>query len=186
MSDVNYGPLAPLIGTWEGNKGRDIAPEPDGQEENLYSETIIFEAIGGVKNAGVQTLAAVRYHQVVCRQSNGEVFHNETGYWIWDADHMTVMQSLTIPRGVCVLAGTAVDRVSYCDTETDFEVQAKCDDASWGILQSPFMTEKAKTLQFNHRMTVKDDEFSYCQTMVLDIYGKSFDHTDENTLRRCQ
>ncbi|MBL1352143.1 MAG: hypothetical protein COA61_002220, partial [Zetaproteobacteria bacterium] len=48
MSEINYGPLQQLIGTWKGDKGTDIAPEPDGEENNPYFETIIFEAIGDV------------------------------------------------------------------------------------------------------------------------------------------
>ena len=27
--EVDYGPLALLLGTWEGDKGLDISPEPD-------------------------------------------------------------------------------------------------------------------------------------------------------------
>ena len=37
MSDdanVDYGPLAGLIGSWSGDKGTDIAPDPDGTETN--------------------------------------------------------------------------------------------------------------------------------------------------------
>ena len=67
---VDYGPLTGLIGTWKGDKGMDISPEPGGTEENPYFETIAFEAAGDVKNAEEQTLAIVRYHQVVTRKSN--------------------------------------------------------------------------------------------------------------------
>ena len=63
IEGINYGPLACLVGTWKGDKGLDVAPEPDGKEENPYFETILFEAIGDVKNAGEQVLAALRYHQ---------------------------------------------------------------------------------------------------------------------------
>ncbi len=62
---VDYGPLAPLIGTWKGDKGMDVAPEPDGAEDSPYYETIIFEDIGVVTNAERQDLAVLRYHQVV-------------------------------------------------------------------------------------------------------------------------
>ena len=48
-------------------------------------ETITFEAAGDVTNAERQTLAVVRYHQVVRRKSNDEVFHDQVGYWTWDA-----------------------------------------------------------------------------------------------------
>ena len=39
-NDFDYGPLTNLIGTWNGDKGMDIAPEPDGTEHNPYYETI--------------------------------------------------------------------------------------------------------------------------------------------------
>ena len=41
-----YGPLTGQIGTWNGDKGMDIAPEPDGTEHNPYYETITYTAIG--------------------------------------------------------------------------------------------------------------------------------------------
>jgi hypothetical protein len=55
VDDIDYGPLAALVGTWQGDKGMDVAPEPDGTEENPYYETIVFEAAGDVSNAETQT-----------------------------------------------------------------------------------------------------------------------------------
>lgn len=108
---TDYGPLEPLTSRWTGNKGVDVAPEPDGSEQSLYYETIIFEASGNVTNAESQRLAVMRYHQVVQRTSNDEVFHNETGYWLWDAERNIVMRTLSIPRGVSLVAG------GTCSTE---------------------------------------------------------------------
>ncbi len=110
IEGISYGPLAALAGISRGDKGTDISPEPDGQEENPFYETISFEPIGTVNNAERQELAALRYHQVVSRKSNDEVFHNESGYWIWDAEQSIVMQVLTIPRGVCLIAGGRADQ----------------------------------------------------------------------------
>ena len=76
---VDYGPLKNLSGTWEGHHGIDIAPEPDGEENNPYYETIVYEDCGDLANAEEQQLAAVYYHQIVRRKSNDEVFHNQTG-----------------------------------------------------------------------------------------------------------
>ncbi|HFE38405.1 MAG TPA: DUF1794 domain-containing protein [Gammaproteobacteria bacterium] len=180
IDDVDYGPLAVLVGNWEGGKGMDTSPEPDGQEQTPYFETILFEAIGDVSNAESQTLAVLRYHQIVRRQSNNEVFHNETGYWMWDAKTDVVMQSLTIPRGVCVLAG---GKSRAQNDATVLAVSAAIDDSDWGIIQSPFMQEKARTTAFTHEITVRGDELSYSETTVLDIYGKTFDHTDSNVLK---
>lgn len=99
-SDVDFGPLTGLIGRWAGDKGSDVAPEPDGSEESPYYETILFSAAGNVENTESQELVAVHYHQIVSRKSNDEVFQNETGYWMWDATQGVVMHSLTIPRAV--------------------------------------------------------------------------------------
>ena len=139
IDGVDYGPLAALVGNWSGDKGMDIAPEPDGKEETPYFETILFEAIGDVTNAELQTLSVLRYHQVVSRKSDKQVFHNETGYWMWDAKTGVVMQSLAIPRGVCLLAGGKAQ-----PDQTKLEVNAALNSEEWGILQSPFMKDKAK------------------------------------------
>ena len=104
-SDVDFGPLTGLIGEWQGAHGVEVAPEPDGSETNPYFETITFSAVGGVTNAEAQNLAAIHYHQIVHRKSDSEVFHNETGHWMWDKNAQTVMHSLAILRAVCVLAG---------------------------------------------------------------------------------
>ncbi|MDH5731518.1 MAG: heme-binding beta-barrel domain-containing protein, partial [Gammaproteobacteria bacterium] len=105
QTSIDYGPLAALIGTWQGDKGIDIAPESDGTETNPYFETIRFEAIGDVTNAEKQVLTALHYRQIVSRHSNQQVFHDETGYWMWDSVQQIVMHSLQIPRAVSLIAG---------------------------------------------------------------------------------
>jgi hypothetical protein len=183
VMDINYGPLTGLIGTWEGDKGMDVAPEPDGIEENPYYETITFEAAGDVENAESQVLSIVRYHQVVKRKSNDEVFHDEIGYWLWDSSTDIIIHSFTIPRGVCVLAGgKAPAQYDPLDGIT-LSVASKLGDPDWGILQSPFMRDNASTLEFRHSITIKDKRLSYTETTVIDIYGnKTFEHTDNNEL----
>lgn len=39
------------------------------------------------------------------KYENDEVFHDETGYWMWDKEAGIIMHALTISRGVCILAG---------------------------------------------------------------------------------
>ena len=179
---IDYGPLQALIGEWEGGEGMDVAPDPDGKEENPFREHILFEAIGDVTNAETQTLAALRYHQVVTRKSDNQVFHNETGYYSWDAASRTISQSLTIPRALALLAGGSFTG----DTagEVVIEVAAKLGDADWGIVQSPFMRDNAKTVAFEHKLVVNGDTLVYSETTTVDIYGKTFAHTDGNTLQR--
>ena len=178
--NIDFGPLGGLIGRWQGNKGLDVAPEPDGSSESPFYSTIVFSPVGGVENAETQELVAVHYHQIVSRKSNDEVFHNETGYWMWDRAAGTIMHSLTIPRAVCVLAGGAFKN----GDPIVFEVTARLDDPDWGIIQSPFMRDNARTLEFRHKVTLNGDELRYSETTVVEIYGRTFEHTDQNELRR--
>jgi len=185
IDGVNYGPLAVLIGVWEGDKGVDRAPEPNAEERSPYYETIIFEAAGDVTNAEEQTLSVVRYHQVVSRKSNDEVFHDQVGYWLWDPADDTIVETFTIPRAVAVVAGGKLGQPASMDEELVFEVAAETGSLEFGIVQAPFMFNKAKTTAFSHTITVKGDDMRYSETTVLDIYEKkSYDHTDVNTLKR--
>lgn len=182
IDGVDYGPLSVLVGAWRGEQGTDVAPEPDGAEVSLFYEHMVFEPVGVVTNAEEQNLAALRYHQVVSRQSNDAVFHNQTGYWMWNPADGLIMQSLTIPRGVCLIAGGSA---TCTEDETVLTVHAALGDPDWGVVQPPFMREKASTRSFDHRVAVRGDRMHYRETTVMDIYGKRFDHTDENTLLRC-
>jgi len=183
-TDIDYGPLSELIGIWSGDKGIDIAPEADGEENNPYYETITFAAIGDVRNAETQLLAALHYRQIVQRKSNDKIFHDETGYWMWDAKESTIMHSLTIPRGVSLLAGGTYAESNDIDGKKVLLVSASMDDKNWNIVQSPFMQNSAKTKSFTHQITVGKGELSYKETMEIDIYGKQFTHTDSNDLLR--
>lgn len=181
-SNFDYGPLTDLVGTCKGDKGLDVAPEPDGVENNPYYETIIFEPIGDVTNAESQVLMVLQYRQVVCRKSTDKVFHDESGYWMWDSRSETIMHSFTIPRAVCVLAGGKHSGAKNEDGSVTLKVSANVDDAQWGIIQSPFMQDNARTTAFRHHITVGNGRLSYSETTIVDIYGKVFEHTDDNEL----
>ncbi len=181
MSDIDYGPLAALLGTWQGDKGVDIAPEPDGTETNPYFETITVTEAGDVTNAESQQLVCVHYRQLVTKKANGEVFHDQTGYWMWDASSGLVMHAFSIPRGVTVLAGGTYSNAS---DSTIFKLSASQDKADFTITESPFMRESASTRTFSQHVEVTGNKMSYAQEMLLDIYGREFLHTDKNELLR--
>lgn len=182
IDGIDYGPLAGLVGTWEGNRGMDIAPEPDDVEKNPYYETLTFEAIGDVTNAEKQTLAVIRYQQIVTRKSNDEVFHDQTGYWMWDAATGVVMYSLSIPRAVTLIAG---GDATTTEKGTTLNVAAALGDPDWGIVQSPFMRDSASSTKFNLELTVNGDQMAYKQSTLLTIYGQTdFDHIDRNKLTK--
>lgn len=188
MVEVDYGPLQGLIGEWRGDRGLDKAPEKvTDTEDDLvhepYHEQLVFEAAGLVGNAGEQTLSILRYRQQVFRNSTGEQFHDEQGYWLWDNDRELVMHSLLIPRGLSLVAGGSCRRAEL-GTLLEFEVMAEAGHSEWAIAQSPFLQEKAKTTRFEKKMSVDGNELHYFQTTFLDIYGRKVAHTDENRLQR--
>ena len=178
---ADYGPLELLFGTWKGDKGTDVSPEPDDDETSPYYETIIFERGGDLDNAATQVLAIARYHLIVKRKSNDEIFHDQVGYWLWDKENKTIMHSFTIPRGMAVLTTGKLHDAQWNDKKATFEVKAGKDS---GIVQTDFMLRNAKTLEFTQKLTVSQTELSYSQTTALDIYGRKMDHTDENTLTK--
>ncbi len=75
----NLGPLAPLAGIWEGEKGDDVAPSDDrGTETNKYRERITFEPLGPVNNHE-QDLYGLRYSTTAWRIGVESPFHEELG-----------------------------------------------------------------------------------------------------------
>ena len=181
IDGVDYGPLHQLIGTWRGEKGLNVSPEPDGDEKHAYHDEITFAPSGPAENAEEQQLVSLRYRQVVRKSRNGKIFHDQIGHWLYEPATGLVMHSLTIPRAVCLLAGGSV--VTNGE-ETVFEVEATAGSDTFGIVQSPFMVEKAKTTRFTMALKVSGDELSYQETTFLDIYGRSVEHPDGCVLQR--
>lgn len=182
IDGINYGPLAQLLGKWVGGQGLDIAPDADAApDRSPYTDELTFTTAGPAENAEEQQLVAVKYHHVVRKQENGQVFHDQIGHWIYEPSTGLVMHSLTIPRGICLLAG---GKAAQNSDETIFEVEAKVGNDTFGIVQSPFMFDKAKTKAFQMRLAVKGNELHYKEVMSLFIYGKDFEHIDESNLHR--
>lgn len=180
--EENKNPLLHLIGTWKGDKGIDLAPKPDEDERNPFYETLIIEPVDiEIENAEEQELRTVRYYQYVKEIETDDVSHAETGFWIWDKENNTIMNSFAIPRGISVLAG---GNVAQNGDELTFSVSSKSGDAEWGLVESPFMAKKAHTKEFSRVFKVKGNTLTYEQHTKLDIYGKQFDHEDSNTLTK--
>ncbi len=178
---AHLGPLASLIGIWEGNQGVDIAPSKDGSKETHFRERITFEAIGPVVN-GSQTLYGLRYSTLAWPLIQEQPFHEEVGYWLWDGERKQVMRCFIVPRGVVVNAGGT----SEPDAK-EFRMAAEEGVAVYGILSNPYLEEQMKTVRYEVTVTInKPWEFSYKEDTQLQIAGKAdlFHHTDQNTLKR--
>jgi len=180
---ANLGPLAPLAGTWEGDKGDDIAPDenPTEIENNKFRERLVFEPIGPVNNHA-QTLYGLRYSTTAWPVGQENPFHEETGYWLWDPAEKQVLRCFIVPRGVSVIAGGTVEP----DTR-EFQLAADVGSETYGICSNQFLDREFKTVRFEMKVTIHDENsFSYEQDTQLQIKGqdKLFHHTDKNTLKR--
>jgi len=181
----NLGPLAPFAGTWEGTKGIDLAPDDDrvSVERNEFSEKVVLEPIGLVENHE-QSLYGLRYSKMAWRLGAEDPFHEEVGYWLWDAAARQVMLSFIVPRGVTVLAGGTVE-----PDANSFKLSAEVGSEVFGICSGPFLDEEFKTVRYDIELTINaDGSFSYAQNTQLHIKGQTeiFAHTDENTLRKVE
>ena len=182
IDGVDYGPLRALIGKWIGDRGVDVAPDSDGEKDRTeFIDEIEFLPSGPAENAEEQELVSLRYHHVVRKKENGKIFHDQIGHWIYEPETGLIMHSLTIPRAVVLLAG---GKLTENDSGWVAEVKATAGDNSFGIAQSPFMNEKAKTKAFEMSLSLEGDTLSYKETTYLHIYGVDFDHVDKSSLRR--
>jgi len=178
----NLGPLAFLAGTWEGEKGGDTAPSPERKVAHTkFRERMTFEPIGRVDNHE-QCLYGLRYATRAWPDDKDEPFHEEVGYWLWDAANRQVMRCFIVPRGVTVIAGGTVEADA-----TSFGLAAEAGSETYGICSNRFLDEEFKTVRYELTITAQDaDCFSYDEDTVVRIKGQSelFHHTDQNTLRR--
>lgn len=176
------GPLAPLAGTWEGEKGQDVAPSDDrGTEHNAFRERLTFEPFGPVANHE-QVLYGLRYGTTAWRIGEDDPFHEETGYWLWDANAKLVMRAFIVPRGVAVLAGGHAE-----PDAKSFRMAADVGSETFGICSNPFLDEEFKTVRYELEVTIHDDgSFTYAEDTQLRMKGRTdlFHHTDTHTLRR--
>lgn len=178
-----WGPLGPLIGTWEGSDGIDVAFQHAVGElgETPYRERIVFAPFGPVAN-GTQSLFGLDYRMSAWRADEADPFHTEIGYWLWDASTGHVMRCFMVPRGTVLIAGATVE-----PDATTFTMKAECGSEEFGILSNPYLAQQARTSRYECTVTIHDDaSFSYVETTTLELsrYDGDCLHTDQNTLRR--
>ena len=120
MDDLQkLGPLAALVGTWEGDAGLDVSyhHEDDEVGDTPYRERITFGAFGPVDN-GRQHLYGLDYRMAAWRGDEEDPFHTEIGYWLWDADAGEVTRCFMVPRSTTVIITTENLLKALPDAET--------------------------------------------------------------------
>lgn len=182
MANEQFGPLAALIGTWEGDKGLDVSYSYEKKAiiETPYREKATFNIVGDVTN-GDQTLWVLDYTTAAIRIGEEDVFHTELGYWLWDPAREEVMRCFMVPRGSTILAG------GNCKADsTSFEMAAKQGDPGFGVLSNPYLLEKAVCTAYTLSCTVEGDTWSYKEDTILDmaVTGNTVHHTDANVLTK--
>ncbi len=184
--DSDLGPLGPLVGIWEGDGGTDLAPSDDKETDRQpatspYRERMVFEATGRVDNHE-QKLFGLRYSTTAWRIGGDDPFHEEVGYWMWDAASKLIIRCFMPPRGLTVLAGGNAEPGAR-----EFSLEAKAGSEVFGICSSPFLTQEFKTVRYTLDFKVVDDNtIQYDEHMFMKMKGREelFDHRDENILKR--
>lgn len=177
----NLGPLAALAGIWEGQRGLDVKPKAEGPKKQAYTERIELQPIDPQTN-GPQLLYGLRYHTHVTKPEQVKTYHEQVGYWLWEPATGTILHTLTIPRGMVVMAQgqAAADAKS-------FELVATHLAPHFGIRSTPFLDHAFKTVEFRIQVTLHEDgTWGYEEDTVLQIQGRDalFHHTDRNLLKR--
>lgn len=177
-----FGPLAGLIGDWEGDEGLDVSyhHSVDRVVETPYREKASFKPFGPVDN-GSQALYGLDYKSAMWRGDEEDPFHTEVGYWLWDGGSGQVMRAFVIPRGSAILAGGAATADA-----TTFTMKAEAGDKTYGMATNPYLVERAMCVSYEVTVTVDGDRFTYEEDSVLKMTEVEdlFHHTDRNTLRR--
>ncbi|PIQ99657.1 MAG: FABP family protein [Nitrospinae bacterium CG11_big_fil_rev_8_21_14_0_20_45_15] len=180
----NLGPLRLLAGIWEGEKGKDTAPSKSREAEiTPFRERMVFTPMGPVDNHE-QRLYGLRYSTTAWPSGQDQPFHEELGYWLWDATEKQVFRCFMVPRGVTIIAGGTVE-----PSATAFELSADLGSQTYGICSNPFLDREFKTVRYELMVTLHDAEsFSYEEDVQLQIKGQSeiFHHRDKNTLKRVE
>ena len=177
----NLGPLAPLAGVWEGERGVDVHLSADGPKEEAFVERYDLQPLDPQLN-GPQLLYGLRYWTFVLRPHRPSTFHDQVGYWLWEPATGTILQTLTIPRGQIAMA---IGRAA-ADARS-FELECRFGSPTNGTCSNPFLDHAKRTLGYTIKVDIHDDgSWSYEQDTVLRIRGRDelFHHTDRNRLHK--
>lgn len=184
MNSDLYGPLSFLIGKWDSvdNNGENRAPDPERNVENTkFRQEMEFTPIGDVNNHE-QTLYGLRYSTMAWEEGDDEPFHEEVGYWLWDAENKQVMKSFIVPRGISVNAGG-----STTPDAKKFKVEASSGSETYGICSNLFLDKEFKSKNYEIEIEqLTEDSFSYDEDTQIQIKGQPeiFHHTEKNIMRR--
>jgi len=178
---ANLGPLRRLAGIWEGQRGVDINPKADGPETRQYYERIEMQPIDPQAN-GPQLFYGLRYHLHVNTREEDIAFHDQVGYWLYEAATGLILQTLAIPRGqIAIAAGHAEPDAKQ------LVLKATRGQTDYGICSTTFLELAFRTDSYQITVGFHDDgSWSYVSDTTLIVKGQDepFLHRDRNTLTK--
>ncbi|WP_447930407.1 FABP family protein [Sphingopyxis fribergensis] len=178
---ANLGPLARLAGIWEGERGVDVNPKADGPETRRYYERIEMQPIDPQAN-GPQLFYGLRYHQHVNTREEDISFHDQVGYWLYEAATGLILQTLAIPRGqIAIASGHAEPGAKR------LVVKAERGQTEYGICSTTFLDLAFRTDSYELTVDFHDDgSWSYVSDTMLMVRGRDelFRHRDHNRLTK--
>ena len=177
----NLGPLTGMAGVWEGQRGLDVKPKAEGPKQQAYVERMELQPIDPQTN-GPQLFYGLRYHTHIVKPAQVKTYHEQVGYWLWEPATGAVIHTLTIPRGMVVMAGGTAGA-----NDKEFELVATRDAENFGIRSVPFLEHAFKTVEFRIKVSIgADGGWSYEEDTVMQIRGRDelFHHTDRNLLSK--
>ena len=157
MANEEWGPLAGLIGEWQGEGGLDNAfSHSQGKVlDTTYLEKVTMKPFGPV-DTGSQHLYGLDYRSAMWRGDEENPFHTEVGYWLWDGATGEVME---------------------------FTLRAEKRGENYNIGENQYLAKHASTVSYEARITIGDGEWSYHETATLkmDEFPDLFPYVHHNT-----
>ena len=178
---ANLGPLRRLAGIWEGQRGVDINPKADGPETRQYYERIEMQPIDPQAN-GPQLFYGLRYHLHVNTREEDISFHDQVGYWLYEAATGLILQTLAIPRGQIAIASGHAE-----PDARRLVVKAERGQTEYGICSTTFLDLAFRTDSYQLTVDFHDaGSWSYVSDTTLIVKGRDepFLHRDRNKLTK--
>jgi hypothetical protein len=183
MANDEWGPLAGLIGEWEGEGGLDAAFSHSRNQvlDTPYLEKVTMKPFGPVDN-GNQHLYGLDYKSAMWRGDEDNPFHTEVGYWLWDGATGEVLRGFVVPRGITVLAGA----IGVAADATAFTLSAETGGDLYSIAENQYLRQHASTISYEVTITTAPGSWTYDERTMLkmDEFPELFAHTDRNTLHQ--